>query len=112
VGSMFVPGDSDSGLLGPCGGGGAFGWPRADPCVVRLDAKRGRIHRLSIDANRNGRKRPKPAFGGEDFKPIQADFKPATNAACDHTKRPEVKAPQPVAVECRKSRRGLARGDR
>jgi hypothetical protein len=31
------------------------------------------------------------AVAGDDFKPVQAEFRPATKAACDYTKRPQVK---------------------
>jgi hypothetical protein len=32
---------------------------------------------------------------GDDFEPIQAEFRTAAKAACNYTKRPEVKAHQP-----------------
>jgi hypothetical protein len=41
----------------------------------------------------------KPGLRVPDFKPIQDEFTPATKAACDYTKRPEVAAaPHPFAA--------------
>jgi hypothetical protein len=47
--------------------------------------------------------------GDHHFKPIQAEFRPATKRACDYTKRPEVRPPHPEPVRaphhCRRAGR-------
>jgi hypothetical protein len=39
---------------------------------------------------------------GDDFKPLLAELRPTGRAACDYTKRPEVKAREPVAALARR----------
>jgi hypothetical protein len=59
---------------------------------------RGRLHGLSTGATRNREKTARNPLRGGQFKPIQAKLRLTTKAACDYTKRPEVKAAPPVAA--------------
>jgi hypothetical protein len=70
-----------------------------------------RLHRLFSKRRRNRQKRPEMRSRGDDFKPIQAEFRLTAKAACDYTKWPEVKGPRP-ASNGRKSSLSLRRGGR
>ena len=65
-----------------------------------LTPKRRRLHGLFSKRRRKRRKRPEMRSRSDDFKPIQAEFRPATKAACDYTKRPEVTAAANAPLRC------------
>jgi hypothetical protein len=49
-----------------------------------------------LDATTKRPKRPDMRWWADDFKPIQAEFRPTAKAACDYTERPEVTAASPA----------------
>jgi hypothetical protein len=65
-----------------------------------LTPDRRRLHGLFSKRCRKRQKRPEMRSQSDDFKPIQAEFRPATKAACDYTKRPEVTAAATRRCRC------------
>jgi hypothetical protein len=60
--------------------------------VLAPDSRR--PHKRLFEAARNGQKRAETVVEGHEFKPFCGLVETAAKAACDHTKRPEVKAPR------------------
>jgi hypothetical protein len=51
-----------------------------------------RLHTLFSKQRGKGQKRPETRWRGDYFKPTQAGFRLTARAACDYTRKPEVKA--------------------
>src|ERR671925_1997766 len=73
---------------------------RRNPCklessVVWCDTRSAPTTQSSFEATLKQPKTARNVVAGRRFKPIQAELGPVTNAACNYTKWPEVKAGKP-----------------